>query len=71
MVDTGGMFGATEDPLHQIVAEKGQRAITQADLLLLVLDGQQGLVPGDLEIVAKMRAIGYADPRRGQQDRCA
>jgi small GTP-binding protein len=56
MVDTGGMFGATEDPLHQMVAEKGQQAITQADLLLLVLDGQQGLVPGDLEIVAKMRA---------------
>jgi len=56
MLDTGGMFGATEDPLHQMVAEKGQQAITQADLLLLVLDGQQGLVPGDLEIVAKMRA---------------
>jgi len=56
MLDTGGMFGATEDPLHQMVAEKGQQAITQADLLLLVLDGQQGLVPGDLEIVEKLRA---------------
>ena len=56
MLDTGGMFGATEDPLHQMVAEKGQQAIAQADLLLLVLDGQQGLVPGDLEIVAKLRA---------------
>ena len=56
MLDTGGMFGATEDPLHQMVAEKGQQAIGQADLLLLVLDGQQGLVPGDLEIVAKLRA---------------
>ena len=38
------------------MSEKGQQAITQADLLLLVLDGQQGLVPGDLEIVAKLRA---------------
>jgi GTPase len=56
LLDTGGMFGATEDPLHQMVAEKGQQAIAQADLLLLVLDGQQGLIPGDLEIVARLRA---------------
>ena len=56
LLDTGGMFGATEDPLHHMVAEKGQQAIAQADLLLLVLDGQQGLIPGDLEIVARLRA---------------
>jgi GTP-binding protein len=56
--DTGGMFGATEDPLHQLVAEKGQEAIAKADLLVLVLDGQHGLVPGDLDIVSELRATG-------------
>jgi GTP-binding protein len=58
LLDTGGMFGATEDPLHQLVAEKGQEAIAKADLLVLVLDGQHGLVPGDLDIVSELRATG-------------
>jgi GTP-binding protein len=56
LLDTGGMFGATEDPLHALVVENGKRAIAQADLLVLVLDGQQGLVPGDLDIVSALRA---------------
>ena len=56
LLDTGGMFGATEDPLQQVVAANGQKAVAQADLLVLVLDGQQGLIPGDLEIVSMLRA---------------
>jgi GTP-binding protein len=58
LLDTGGMFGATEDPLHQLVAEKGQAAVESANLLVMVLDGQQGVVSGDLDIVAKLRATG-------------
>jgi GTP-binding protein len=58
LLDTGGMFGATEDPLHELVARKGQAAIESADLLVMVLDGQQGVVPGDLDIVPQLRATG-------------
>jgi GTPase len=58
LFDTGGMFGATDDPLLRLVVEKGKQAISYADLLVLVLDGQQGVVPGDLEIVAQLRASG-------------
>jgi GTPase len=58
LFDTGGMFGATEDPLLRLVVEKGKQAISYADLLVLVLDGQQGVVPGDLEIVSELRASG-------------
>ena len=58
LLDTGGMFGATEDPLQLMVAEKGKEAITRADLLVVVLDGQHGLVPGDLDIVQQLRASG-------------
>jgi GTP-binding protein len=58
LLDTGGMFGATEDPLHQLVAEKGHAAVASADLLVMVLDGRQGVVPGDLDIVAELRATG-------------
>jgi GTP-binding protein len=56
LLDTGGMFGATDDPLLELVVAKGQHAIEQADLLILVLDGDQGIIPGDLDIVAKLRA---------------
>jgi GTP-binding protein len=58
LFDTGGMFGATEDPLHDLVVEKGKQAISYADLLVVVLDGQQGVVPGDLDIVRQLRASG-------------
>jgi GTPase len=58
LFDTGGMFGATGDPLHRLVVEKGKQAISYADLLVLVLDGQEGVVPGDLEIVSELRASG-------------
>jgi GTP-binding protein len=56
LLDTGGMFGASEDPLHELVVERGQRALESADVLVLVLDGEQGLVPGDMDIVRQVRA---------------
>src|SRR5437660_12188340 len=39
MIDTGGMFGASEDPLHALVLERGRRAIQSADLLVFLVDG--------------------------------
>jgi GTPase len=57
LLDTGGMFGASQDPLHELVFERGRRALHEADLVVLVLDGQQGLVPADLEIVQHLRGI--------------
>src|SRR5215212_4109183 len=56
LVDTGGMFGASEDPLHALVLERGRRAIADADLLVLVVDGREGLIPGDEEIAQAVRA---------------
>jgi GTP-binding protein len=58
LIDTGGMFGASEDPLHALVLERGRRAIVDADLLVLVTDGREGLVPGDLEIAKVVREAG-------------
>ncbi len=54
----GGMFGASEDPLHALVLEQGRKAIETADLLVLVVDGRQGRTPGDDEIVQALRATG-------------
>jgi GTP-binding protein len=56
LTDTGGMFGASEDPLHALVLARGRRAILDADLLVLVVDGREGIVPGDHEIAQAVRA---------------
>lgn len=58
LTDTGGMYGASEDPLHAMVHEQGRRAISTADLLVLVADGRQGRSPGDDEIVQALHATG-------------
>ena len=74
LTDTGGMFGASEDPLHELVLERGRRAIDEADLLILVVDGRQGLASGDREIAKVVReanvpailAINKMDDRRAE-----
>ena len=74
VTDTGGMFGASQDPLHALVLERGRRAITEADLLVLVVDGREGIVPGDEEIAQVIReadspvviAINKTDDKRAR-----
>src|SRR5262245_51349927 len=58
LFDTGGLFGASEDPLHELVIRQGQRAIAGADLLVFVVDGREGLVPGDEQIARDLRQTG-------------
>lgn len=58
LVDTGGLYGASEDPLHELVVRQGQRAISSADALVMVVDGREGLVPGDTTIAQELRATG-------------
>lgn len=74
LIDTGGMFGASQDPLHALVLERGRRAIASADLLVLVVDGREGLVPSDREVTQAIRAadtpalvaINKADDKRAK-----
>jgi GTP-binding protein len=58
LTDTGGMFGASQDPLHELVFERGKRAIDVADVIVFIVDGREGLVPGDEEIASAVRAAG-------------
>ena len=74
LTDTGGLFGASEDPLHQLVTEQGSRALKTADLIVLVVDGREGLIPGDEEIAKATRdagvpvilAVNKSDDRRAR-----
>jgi GTP-binding protein len=53
----GSHFELT-DPLHALVLERGRRAIADADLLVLVTDGREGLVPGDRQIAKVIHEAG-------------
>ena len=75
LVDTGGLFGATTDPLHALVAAQGLKALDAASLLVFVLDAQEGLVPAD-EVIAKtlrsynrpvIVAINKTDDKRARE----
>ncbi len=57
-IDTGGLYGASEDPLHELVVKQGQRAMRAADLLVFLVDGREGLVPGDQIIARELRQSG-------------
>jgi GTP-binding protein len=60
LTDTGGMFGASRDPLHAEVSAKGSLAIADADLVIVLVDGVEGLVPADVEVA---KAVRLADKR--------
>ena len=57
LVDTGGMFGASEDPLHELVVVAGRRALETAEVIVFLVDGREGLLPGDLEIAERLRQV--------------
>src|SRR5437660_10734618 len=58
LFDTGGLYGASEDPLHELVVRQGQRAMKGADLLVFLVDGREGLVAGDQTIAQELRQSG-------------
>jgi GTPase len=56
LVDTGGLVVGGDDPLglgHQVML-----AVEESDLLLLVVDGRDGLVPADQEVWERLRPTG-------------
>ncbi|MBA3948587.1 MAG: ribosome biogenesis GTPase Der [Acidobacteria bacterium] len=58
VVDTGGMFGATTDPLHALVIQHGRKALEAGEVIVFVVDGREGLVPGDEAIAQAIRETG-------------
>jgi GTP-binding protein len=59
LFDTGGLYGESEDPLHELVVQQGQRAIVGSDLLVMLVDGREGLLPGDERIARELRETGH------------
>src|SRR4029078_2529585 len=58
LFDTGGLYGESQDRLHALVVKQGKPALVGADLLVLVVDGREGLVSGDEQIALELRQAG-------------
>jgi len=56
LVDTGGLLAGTKnDPLLGPAGDQARRAIAEADLVILVVDGRAGLLPDDAAIAQEVR----------------
>ena len=57
LIDTGGFEPASEDRLLTQMREQSQLAIEEADVILCLFDGPEGLTPADREMAAMLRQI--------------
>ena len=58
LVDTGGLFGASDDPLQAEVAAHGLKSLVTADVIVMLVDGRDGVVPADEAVAAHIRRLG-------------
>ena len=58
IIDTGGFDSDPDDPLLSRMREQTQLAIDEADLVLLIMDGMEGLQPADSEVAQLLRRSG-------------
>jgi GTPase len=58
LIDTGGLLLGSPDPLLGPASEQAERAVDEADAVVLVVDGRAGLLPDDEAIAARLRRKG-------------
>jgi GTPase len=58
VVDTGGFTARAEEQLVRAVREQAEAAIREADVLVLVVDAEEGLAGADRELAALLRKGG-------------
>jgi len=57
VVDTGGLLLVDEDEFVPLIRSQAEVAITGSDVVLLLLDGESGLIPEDREIAEYLRSL--------------
>ena len=57
LVDTGGLSFGEDDKDYSLIKEQIDVAISEADLVVMLFDGQDGVLPQDSEIVRYLRKI--------------
>ncbi len=58
LVDTGGVESSPQDSISALIRRQSLEAVEEADVLLLVVDGREGLTAEDAEIAAILRRSG-------------
>jgi GTP-binding protein len=58
LIDTGGLLLGSDDPLLGPATKQAERAIDEADLVVLVVDARAGLMPDDNAIAKQLRRKG-------------
>ena len=57
LIDTGGFEPSSNDRLLAQMREQSQLAIEEADVILFVMDGREGLNPADEEVAGMLRQV--------------
>lgn len=57
LIDTGGFEPAAKERLQQQIRDQAEVAIQEADLILFLMDGKEGLMPTDVEVAGYLRKI--------------
>lgn len=58
LVDTGGILGASEDPIHSLVEEQVEVALAEGDRVIFLVDAQEGALPAEQELARKLLKAG-------------
>src|SRR5262245_16036746 len=58
VVDTGGVVTSPQSTVEQQMREQTQRAITEADRLIFMVDGRTGLTADDREVARLLHRAG-------------
>ena len=74
LVDSGGIFGASDDPLQEQVVKRGKQGIASANAIVFLVDAREGLTSADQGVADVVRktglpvilAVNKTDDRRGQ-----
>src|SRR3972149_9636160 len=57
LVDTGGLEPETSDPILSQMKTQAEIAINEADIIIFMMDGREGLILSDMEIVDILRKV--------------
>nr|MBC8179357.1 50S ribosome-binding GTPase [Candidatus Desulfacyla euxinica] len=55
LVDTGGFEDLGQDPLLKEVRAQVEKAVEESDRVIFMVDGRQGVMPGDQEMAQVLR----------------
>lgn len=57
LVDTGGFSSSEEDGFSKLIMKQIEASLEESDAVIFLLDGKEGIMPGDRDIARMLRKI--------------